>query len=293
MNRDDTQALLAIPVILLVGVLLTLAGAAGGARIGPVPVFAVCAAWCFAVNWVVFVPSFLARTEHFFDLAGSATYISVVLLAVYLTDRVDARGLLLAALILAWAGRLGTFLFMRVRREGKDGRFDAIKQSLPRFFMAWTLQGLWVLVTAACALAAITAAADVPLGAFAAVGGVLWLAGFALEVIADRQKSAFKADPANDGRFIDRGVWTWSRHPNYAGEIVLWAGIAVIAFPALSGWQLVTLISPLFVYVLLTRISGLPMIERRADKKWGDDPDYQAYKARTPTLWPIPGRSGS
>ncbi|NBC23298.1 MAG: DUF1295 domain-containing protein, partial [Gammaproteobacteria bacterium] len=196
MNRDDTQALLAIPAILLVGVLLTLAGATGGARLGTVPVFAICAAWCFVVNWVVFVPSFLARTEHFFDLAGSATYISVVLLAVYLTDRVDARGLLLAALILAWAGRLGTFLFLRVRREGKDGRFDAIKQSLPRFFMAWTLQGLWVLVTAACALAAITAAADVPLGAFAAAGGAMWLAGFALEVTADRQKSAFKGDPA-------------------------------------------------------------------------------------------------
>ncbi len=293
MTRDDVQALLAIPAILLVGVLLTMAGSAGGTRVGAVPVFAACAALCFAVNWVVFVPSYLARTEHFFDLTGSATYISAVLLAAFLTETLDARSLLLAALILVWAGRLGTFLFARVRREGKDGRFDQIKQSLPRFLMVWTLQGLWVLVTAACALAAMTASVRVPLDVFAIVGALLWLAGFVLEVTADRQKSAFRADPGNAGRFIDRGVWTWSRHPNYAGEILLWAGIAIIAFPALTGWQLVTLISPLFVYVLLTRISGLPLLERRAERKWGDDPEYQAYKARTPILWPVPGRRGS
>lgn len=290
MTRDDVQALLAIPAILLAGVLLTLAGAAGGSRAGGVPVFALCALLCFAVNWIVFVPSFLARTEHFFDLTGSLTYVSAVMLAVYLTDSLDARSVLLAALIVIWAGRLGAFLFVRVRRDGKDGRFDQIKRSLPRFLMVWTLQGLWVLMTAACALAAITAAQGAPLGAIAAAGTLLWLAGFVLEVVADRQKSAFRADPANAGRFIDRGVWTWSRHPNYAGEILLWTGIAVIAYPALSGWQLVTLISPVFVYVLLTRISGLPMLERRADKRWGDDPGYQAYKARTPVLWPVPGR---
>jgi steroid 5-alpha reductase family enzyme len=290
MTRDDVQALLAIPAILLAGVLLTLAGAAGGSRAGGVPVFALCALLCFAVNWIVFVPSFLARTEHFFDLTGSLTYVSAVMLAVYLTDSLDARSVLLAALIVIWAGRLGAFLFARVRREGKDGRFDQIKRSLPRFLMVWTLQGLWVLTTAACALAAITAAQGAPLGAIAAAGTLLWLVGFALEVIADRQKSAFRADPANAGRFIDRGVWTWSRHPNYAGEILLWTGIAVIAYPALSGWQLVTLISPVFVYLLLTRISGVPMLERRADRRWGDDPDYQAYKARTPVLWPVPGR---
>jgi len=238
------------------------------------------------------VPSFIARTEHYFDLTGSLTYITVALGSAALSGA-DARGWLIAGLVTIWAVRLGSFLFKRVKQDGRDGRFDELKVSFPRFLMVWTLQGLWVLVTAACALAAITASAGVPLGAFAATGGALWLAGFALEVTADRQKSAFKADPDNAGHFIDRGVWRWSRHPNYAGEIVLWAGIAVIAFPALSGWQLATLISPVFVYVLLTRISGLPLIERRADKKWGDDPEYQAYKARTPVLWPVPGRGAS
>jgi steroid 5-alpha reductase family enzyme len=108
--------------------------------------------------------------------------------------------------------------------------------------------------------------------------------------VADRQKSAFRSDPANAGRFISSGLWAWSRHPNYFGEIVLWVGVALIALPVLSGWQHVTLVSPLFVYLLLTRISGIPPLERRAEEKWGDDPAYRAYVERTPVLWLRPQR---
>ena len=181
--------------------------------------------------------------------------------------------------------RLGTFLFSRIRREGVDHRFDALKPDFARFLLTWTLQGLWVFLTVSCALAAITAAAARPLGALAALGSAVWIAGFAIEAIADRQKGVFRADPANRDRFISTGLWAWSRHPNYCGEILLWIGVALIAVPALSGWSLVTLISPVFVYVLLTRISGIPLLESRSDEKWGDAPEYQAYKARTPVLW--------
>ena len=115
--------------------------------------------------------------------------------------------------------------------------------------------------------------------------------GFSIEIVADRQKSAFRADPANAGRFISSGLWAWSRHPNYFGEIVLWFGIAILAWPALAGWQLATLVSPLFVYVLLTKGSGIPPLETRAEERWGDDPAYRAYVERTPVLWPRPPRS--
>lgn len=118
----------------------------------------------------------------------------------------------------------------------------------------------------------------------------MWLIGFSFEVIADRQKSAFNEDPANKGKFIATGLWAWSRHPNYFGEIVLWLGIAVIAYPALSGWQLATLISPVFVFVLLTRISGIPLLDARARKKFGSDEGYANYRARTSTLIPRPPR---
>ena len=119
-------------------------------------------------------------------------------------------------------------------------------------------------------------------------GLVLWIAGFAIEVIADRQKTEFRADPANQDKFITHGLWAWSRHPNYFGEIMLWCGIAVISYPALVGLQIFTLISPIFVVVLLTAIPGVRMLETRGNRKWGDDPEYQAYKRATPVLvmWP-------
>jgi steroid 5-alpha reductase family enzyme len=284
------QALLPIPVILLIAAAIGWAGSQGGLRVGAVPVFALCGVVCFALNWLVFVPSFAAQTERWFDLTGSLTYLLVVGLGVGLGSR-DPRSLLLALLVVVWALRLGSFLYARIRREGADRRFDALKPDFARFLVAWTLQGLWVFLTVSCALAAITAAAPVGLDPLAALGALVWIAGFSIEAVADRQKALFRADPAQRGRFIAQGLWAWSRHPNYCGEIVLWIGVALIALPALSGWALVTLVSPLFVYVLLTRISGIPILEAQSDARWGAEPAYQAYKARTPPLWLQPPAS--
>lgn len=104
---------------------------------------------------------------------------------------------------------------------------------------------------------------------FAMIGFLIWVFGFAFEVIANSQKRKFSADPQNKGRFIQTGLWSRSRHPNYFGEIMLWLGIAIIALPVLQGWQWVALISPVFVTLLLTRVSGVPMLEKKADTKWG------------------------
>ncbi len=232
----------------------------------------------------MYIPSFLNQTEQYFDLTGSVTYLTVTVIAITTTAELDTRTLLLGAAIVLWAGRLGTFLFRRVTRDGGDGRFDTLKLDSLVFLRVWMLQGLWVTITAGAALAAMTSGAKQDLGIVGVVGLALWVVGFVIEVIADRQKSAFRADEANDGRFITTGLWAWSRHPNYFGEITLWLGIAILATPALADWQIATLISPLFVFVLLTRISGVPLLERRGLKRWGDDPEYQAYLATTPVL---------
>ena len=284
MNQPGQRALMAVPAIIAVGAAVAWAGSQGGVSAGGVPVFALCGLLAFVINWVVFVPSHLAQTERFFDLAGSLTYVTVIGTALLATAATDPRSLLLAALVLVWAIRLGTFLFSRINREGKDGRFDELKTSFSRFLGAWTLQGLWVFLTLACALAAITSEGVRPLGGAALVGALIWAVGFAIEVVADRQKRRFRTDPENRGRFIQSGLWAWSRHPNYFGEIVLWVGVAIIAYPELAGWQYVTLVSPLFVYLLLTRVSGIPLLEERAQAKWGEDPEYQAYRNRTPEL---------
>jgi steroid 5-alpha reductase family enzyme len=284
--------MIAIVVAVLVAAGVALAGSQGGVLVGPVPVFALCVGLAFVIQWLAFVPAYLRQTERFYDLTGSATYISLVALAVALGPSADARSIVLLVLVVAWAARLGTYLVRRIHKAGKDDRFDAIKPSFVRFLAAWTIQGLWVSLTLAAALAAITTHVRAPLDAVAYVGVAVWLAGFAIEAVADHQKSLFRADPANRGRFIRDGLWSWSRHPNYFGEIVLWIGVAIIAAPVLRGWQWVTLVSPVFVTVLLTRVSGVPLLERKADATWGGQPDYEAYKARTPVLVLRPPRAG-
>lgn len=292
MDAARRTAAIGIVVALVVGGLVGWAGSDGSVRLGDdgLPVFALCAILAFGINIVVFVPSYLAKTEHYFDLTGSITYITVTAVALALSPDLDARAWLAAVLVWIWAARLGSFLFRRIKADGKDGRFDAIKVDVLRFGMTWILQGLWVTFTAAAAWAIITAAEREPLGVLGAVGVAVWIVGFGFEAVADRQKSAFKADPANAGRFITTGLWAWSRHPNYFGEITLWTGMAIMALPILSGWRWVALISPVFVTLLLTRISGLPMLERRGLKRWGDDPEYQAYLASVPVLVPRPPR---
>ena len=288
MDEPTRRAAIAVPVVIVIGALVALAGRDGSTEAGYIPVFAICAALAFLINWLVFIPSSAVRTEKYYDLTGSFTYITVTIVALLLSADLDARALIAAAMVIIWAGRLGTFLFRRIQREGNDARFDEIKVSPLRFFMSWTLQGLWVLLTAAAALAIITSVQREDLGWVAIVGIAVWLAGFAIEAVADYQKSQFKKDPANEGRFISEGLWAWSRHPNYFGEITLWTGVAIMAIPILSGWRWVVLISPVFVYILLTRISGVPMLEKRADERWGDEPEYQEYKESTPVLFPQP-----
>jgi steroid 5-alpha reductase family enzyme len=290
MTDQQRRSIVGIGASLLIGLLVILAGSAGSTRVGSFAVFAVCGVVAYLINWIVFVPSNRAKTEHYYDLTGSITYLTIVAVAVLLSDDLDARAWIVAAMVWIWALRLGSFLFRRVRRDGKDGRFDTIKTDPLRFFMTWTIQGLWVLLTAACALAIITSSERPSIGWVAIVGIVVWIAGFAIEVIADRQKSAFRNDPANKGRFITTGLWAWSRHPNYFGEITLWTGIAIMALPLLSGWRWAMLISPVFVYVLITRVSGLPMLEARAEKRWGEEAAYQAYTSTTPVLVPRPPR---
>lgn len=189
-------------------------------------------------------------------------------------------------MVLAWTLRLGTFLFRRISRAGKDDRFDEIKPSFVRFLNVWTIQGLWVVFTAAAAWVAITSATRVALDWFALIGFLMWAVGFGFEIVADQQKSRFNADPANKGRFISTGLWAKSRHPNYFGELLLWIGDAIIALPALEGWQCVALISPVFVTLPLTKVSGVPLLEKKSDTKWGGQTENEAYKKNTPVLIP-------
>jgi steroid 5-alpha reductase family enzyme len=288
MNADTRRGVFGTLIAVLIAAGLALSGSQGSASAYGFPVFAICIAIAFIIQWIAFIPSYIYRTEKFYDLTGGITYLSVIAVAVRLSPTVDARTMIMAGMVTLWAIRLSTFLYRRIHAAGEDRRFREIKQSFPRFLLAWTLQALWVSFSLAAALAAITSNLRAELGAYAIIGFLVWLFGFAFEVIADRQKSAFKAQPENKDKFITSGLWSWSRHPNYFGEIVLWFGVTIIALPVLQGWQWVTLISPIFIVILLTKISGVNLLEARADEKWGGQKDYETYKAKTPVLIPKP-----
>jgi steroid 5-alpha reductase family enzyme len=288
MDQANIRSFIGVAFALLLAAGIAFAGSQGSTSVNGIPLFALCVAIAFLIQWIVFIPSYLKQTETYYDLTGSITYITVVLTAVLLSSPAGTRALLLMAMIVVWAIRLGSFLFRRILAAGEDRRFRDLKTSFSSFLLTWTLQGLWVTFSLAAALAAITSDLEVNLGIYAVIGFFVWLFGFGIEVVADRQKSQFRAVPENADKFINVGLWSWSRHPNYFGEIVLWIGVAIISLPILQGWQWLTLISPVFIYVLLTQISGVPLLEARADEKWGGQADYEEYKARTSVLIPRP-----
>jgi len=288
MTKENLRNYIGILLITLLGLGVALAGSQGGYKVGTVPIYALGIAVAFIIQWLVFIPAYLNKTEKFFDLTGSITYITVMVIAVLLSPVKDFRSLVLLVMVAIWALRLGTFLFQRIKKAGEDRRFREIKESFPRFLQTWTLQGLWVTFSLAAALVVVTSQKRLDIGIFAIIGLLVWIFGFGMEAIADRQKNEFRKNPANEGKFIQSGLWSWSRHPNYFGEIVLWIGVMIISLPVLVGWQWVALISPVFITILLTRISGVPMLEKRADEKWGGQEDYEAYKANTSVLIPLP-----
>jgi steroid 5-alpha reductase family enzyme len=242
----------------------------------------------FVIQWIAFLPAYIFQTEKFYDLTGSLTYLSVIWYSLTSSSNyfanLNVANIIIVLLITLWAVRLGSFLFMRIHKDGEDKRFRTIKPSATQFFMTWTLQGLWVSLCSMCALTAISSDSGIVINTLFYLGLGLFIFGFVTEVIADKQKTAFRSIPENRDKFITTGLWAKSRHPNFFGEIILWTGIAVMSFSSLTGLQYLTLISPVFTYLLLVYVSGVRMLEARADKKWGDNEEYIKYKTETPVL---------
>ena len=253
---------------------------------GSLSLFLLCTIVIFSLQWIVFIPSYLLSTEHFFDLTGSVTFITVSILAFLMNDSNNLRQLIVLILIMIWALRLGSFLFLRIRKAGKDSRFTTIKKDFLVFFLTWNLQGLWVLFTLFGALTILTSNNNQNFGILDIIGVLIWVIGFLIEVVSDRQKSEFKSHESNAGKFIQSGLWKYSRHPNYFGEILIWTGIAVIGISVYSGFGWLGLISPFFVFVMLNYISGVRLLEKQAEERWGENDLYQSYKSKTPVLFP-------
>ena len=284
----------AIVACILTAYFVAIAATVEEALLYGVPIILLCASVSFAVHWIIAVPSLITSSEKYFDFTGMIATLLVITTAMFALinsgHQASIRATIVAIFVSVWTLRLGTFLYKRIVKSGEDKRFREIKKSLPKFLMTWTLSALWVFLTTVNALTIITLNPREPIGFFFLLGAVLWIVGFSLEVIADRQKKHFSELSENKDKFITQGLWSISRHPNYFGEIVLWTGIAIISLPLLSGFQFVTLVSPVFVFLLLTKISGLPFLEDKAEKKWGQEKSYVEYKNKTPVLVPFFGK---
>ena len=260
------------------------------------PLLIFCFLYSYIVHWIFFIHAYIFQTEHYFDATGSFTYISLSIILIFNSifnssfEGLNPYTYLIGIMVILWSLRLGMFLFKRVKDVGQDIRFVEMKKDFFWFFMTWTLSGLWVFLTYVAGLSAMTSINLIENMSFyhfifMLTGFLLWVVGFVIEILADNQKKIFRENPSNKGKFISSGLWAWSRHPNYFGEIILWLGIAIIAFPSMDGGEFLGLISPFFVYVLLTKISGIPMLEKSSDNKWGLEEDYIKYKKTTPILF--------
>ena len=242
----------------------------------------------FLIQWVAYIPAYIFQTEKFYDLTGSLSYLTVIWFVFFSSNNLSGlniQNLIVVTLISVWAIRLGTFLFGRIHKDGEDKRFRTIKTSASQFFMTWTLQGMWVSICTMCAITAISSSQGIIANALFYLGLAFFIVGFAIEVVSDQQKSAFRAVPENKEKFITSGLWSKSQHPNYFGEILLWSAIALLSISSLDGTQYLTLISPIFTYVLLVYISGVRMLDDMGNKKWGHLEEYKEYKRNTPTLF--------
>lgn len=249
--------------------------------------------WALAVslgiNIVMFIPAFIFKTDKLTDISYAVTFAVVALAAFNRSEQALGHTLLLLAVLL-WALRLGSFLLIRINKMGKDSRFDEMRDKFWSFSKFWLLQGVSVFVVLIASIL-YWDVGNPNVTVLSWVGLAVFLVGLLIEATADVQKFRFKfSGKKKKHEWIDEGVWSMSRHPNYLGEMMVWTGLYLFVVPSLSGSNVyAALISPLYIIALLLFVSGVPLLEKYADKKWGKDAAFNKYKKEVPVLIPTPG----
>lgn len=238
-----------------------------------------------SINSLFFIHSYFFKTDIFFDLIGSISFISIGILSLILIPSVDGNQILIFFLLIFWALRLGPYLFLRRLGSGADERLDEYFKSPLSLYFLWVMNSLWVFMTSISIIIIFSSNENYNFGLTQWLGLLVWVLGFIIEVVSDSQKSKF--NKKNKGKFINTGLWRYIRHPNYLGEIVIWTGIFVISISYINSiFTSLSILSPIFVYVLLRFLTGVPQLERRADEKWGMQKKYIDYKKETGIIFP-------
>ena len=243
----------------------------------------------FGIQIIGFIPSFYLKSEKYYDFFGGLTFVSSISVISFLSFKksngLSIREIILAISVLIWTIRLSFFLFQRVKRVGKDERFDSYKFSFSKFLLAWMTQGLWVFMCLFPTLIVFSSPNNDEI-LYLTFGGLIYSVGLVIEIIADYQKTKHNKINNKDRKFISSGLWSRSRHPNYFGEFLIWTGTTIICLPVFSGFKYVGLITPIFIFFLLNYIRGVNLLEERAKEKWGNNPEYIKYLKTTPRFFP-------
>ncbi len=242
----------------------------------------------FALNAGGFVYGYLRQSDKLTDLMYSLSFALAAVVMLFYSGPGNRTAAYLSLMILIWAARLGGYLFMRIHAMDRDTRFDEMRPNAWRLASFWILQAVtvWVVILPLTLVLknSDSSALFADLNWF---GGLIWIFGLGIESLADWQKFRFRNNPANKGQFMQSGLWKWARHPNYLGEILVWIGFYLVALPSLGSFWPLALISPLWIALLLIRVSGIPLLERSADKRYGMQHAYQEYKKNTARLIPF------
>ncbi|XP_057770490.1 uncharacterized protein LOC130990293 isoform X2 [Salvia miltiorrhiza] len=241
-----------------------------------------------AYQFFFFVITALLKFDKVTDFAGSTNFVILAILTLIVNGSWHFRQVILSLLVVMWGLRLGIFLLMRILQWGEDRRFDEMRENLAKLAVFWIFQAVWVW-TVSLPVTFVNASNRNPsLQAADIIGWIIWSVGILVEATADQQKLTFKNSPDNRGKWCDVGVWKYSRHPNYFGEIFLWWGIFVAATPVLKNAEWLVILGPIFLTLLLLFVSGIPLLEESADKKYGNIPAYRHYKRKTSPLILLP-----
>jgi steroid 5-alpha reductase family enzyme len=241
-----------------------------------------------AVQILFFIVASALKTDKVTDLSYSMTFVAMALILLFAGAQYALPQLLIAVFITVWGLRLGGYLFLRIIRLKKDDRFDGIRENFLSFAGFWFLQAVTIWIVLLPSTMVLSMESSLSPCALTWVGTAVWAFGFIIETIADAQKHKFRNDPKNNGRWIDRGLWRASRHPNYFGEMLCWWGLFLIAVLHLEGMMMLSILGPIFITFMLLFVSGVPTVEKKAEEKYGDNPEFLAYKNRTSIVVPLP-----
>lgn len=244
----------------------------------------------FAYMTLWFLISVLKKRNDVADVAWGLGFVLMAWVSYFLSDDPGERGLLVATLVSIWGFRLAWHIHARNKGKEEDYRYLAWRNEWGKWFyprsyiQVYLLQGMFLFLIVSPVLL-INKSTGNDLGTLDMIGAAVWVLGFCFEAVGDAQLARFVKNPGNTGKLMRSGLWAYTRHPNYFGEVVQWWGVWLIALAVPGGW--VGVVGPVTITFLILKVSGIPMLE----KKMEEHPEFREYKRRVSVFFPLPPRN--